>query len=139
MNAEPVPETANPGSPGPVVLLQIATTAAGLEVLGLVGYGIAIGWSARHGGGKVSAAPVLVVLYLIFAVLLALVARGLRRRRMVARTPFLLAQAFALIVAWTLAHGTGVLPHAMAVVVGVVGALGFGAGVARPMGRFLDR
>lgn len=120
-------------------LLPVALGVLGLEVLGLLAYAVALAVSVHADGGKVSVGPVLVSLYVIYAALLALVGRGLARGRHWARTPYGLAQAFGLIVAYTLAHGTGAWPHALAVVVGLVSAVGLGVAVSRPMGRYVGR
>lgn len=109
-----------------------------LESLGLLGYGVAIGVFAERHGGRVSVAPVLVGLYVIFAVLLGLVGRGVASGRRWARTPFVLAQVFALIVAYTLLHGTGATPHVAGAIVGIIGVIGIASGLSRPVGRHLE-
>jgi hypothetical protein len=121
------------------IVVEVGIGAVAAEVVGLVGYGIAIGWVAQgNGGGKVSAAPVLVALYLIFAALVALVGRGIMSHRHWARTPYLLVQVFGIIVAYTLARGTGLAPHMFAVVVGVVAVAGLGVGLSGPFSRWLQ-
>ena len=121
------------------IIIRVSVFAVATEVVGLVGYGIAIGWVARgNGSGKVSVAPVLVALYLIFAALVALVGRGIMRHRHWARTPYLLAQVFGIIVAYTLARGTGLVPHVFAAIVGVVAVAGLGVGLSGPFSRWLQ-
>lgn len=120
-------------------LLPVAMGVLGIEVVGLLAYAVALAVSVRADGGKVSVGPVLVSLYVIYAVLLALVGRGLSRGKHWARTPYGLAQVFGLIVAYTLWHGTGAWPHVLAVAVGLVSAVGLGVVVSRPMGRYVGR
>ena len=77
-----------------------------LEVLGIVGYALSIAIFERGGstsgiaGSGADLAPgVLVVIYLGFAVLVALVVRSVGRGSRRALTPYLLAQAFGVVVA----------------------------------------
>ena len=124
---------------GPALAVRLGTAAGLIESVGLLGYGIAIGvYAVSTGHGRISVAPVLVGLYAVFALLLGFVARGLGQGRRWSRTPFILAQVFALIVGYTLLRGTGAVPHIVGLVVGALGLVGAGSGVSRQVGDHIE-
>jgi hypothetical protein len=93
-----------------------------LDAVALVGYAVALGVASRSSrGSSVNAAGVEIAIYLAFAVLMGLLARGLARRRPLARTPFLLSQLFVIIIGYTVFAGDGT---AVTVVGGAVMLLG---------------
>jgi hypothetical protein len=109
-------ERAVPGAPAeptparPALLLAAAGIGAG-EVLALVVYVIAIGFAAAGSGTDVASAPAEIVIYLLFALGIGLVVKGLLNRRRIARGPYIVTQMFGLIVGWTLASGDGAAVH----------------------------
>ncbi len=89
---------------------------AAVEALVIVVFAVALGIASFDSRGtNTGASPVAeVVIYLLFALCMGLVARGLWRKSRFARTPMVLAQVFGVISAWLLLEGDG-----YAVVVGV--------------------
>ncbi len=75
---------------------------AAAEALGALGLAVAVGLSLGSSDAGTVAAAATAGIWVLIAVGLGLVWFGLYRRRRLARTPFLLAQAFALVVAWPL-------------------------------------
>ena len=74
----------------------------------MIGYIVAVWLASRHSRGSSGKATLVeILIYLAFAVLIALIGRGILRRRPLARTPFLLAQLFVLVVGYTLVVGDG--------------------------------
>lgn len=77
---------------------------AGAEALAVLGVFVAVVLAVLNGaaqgltGGSPGLAVADVVIWMLFVALLVLIWWGLHRRRRLARTPFLLAQAFALVV-----------------------------------------
>jgi hypothetical protein len=86
-----------------------AALVAGFEAAVLVIFAIALGIASFNTRGtNTGASPVAeVVIYLLFAVCMGLIARGLWRRSALARTPMVLAQVFGLISAWLFIEGNG--------------------------------
>lgn len=75
---------------------------AGAQALACAGLTVVVGLGALRSDLDVVIAGATVAMWLIITGVLALIWLGLYRRRRAARTPFLLAQAFALVVAWPL-------------------------------------
>lgn len=102
-----------------------AALVAAFEALVLVIFAIALGIASFNTRGtNTGASPVAeVTVYLLFAVCMGLIARGLWRRSALARTPMVLAQVFGLISAWLFIEGTGfaVIAGWLIVVVSVLG------------------
>lgn len=133
-------EQQTPGAPaagrrGPLVA---AVVIAVLEALALTAYAVGIGVSAVQNPGSVAAAPVEIVLYLIFAAGLVAIARGLWGRRSVARTPFAVAQMFGLVIGWTLTQGDGDLVHRLGYAVLAVSVVGIALVMSPAVGEALD-
>jgi hypothetical protein len=82
---------------------------AAAEAVALVLFAVALGLASFNSRGtNTGASPVAeVVIYLLFALGMGLIARGLWRRSPLARTPMVLAQVFGLISAWLFIEGTG--------------------------------
>ncbi len=98
-----------------------------VEALGVVANAVAIVLAARNTrGSSVTALVPEVIVYLIIAVLLALLAWGLHKRRAAARTPFLLAQVFVLIIGYTVVVGDGAATKVVGALILVLGAVGLG-------------
>jgi hypothetical protein len=105
--------------------LRLAIVFSGLQAAALVVYCIAIGIAARDSrGSTVTATGWEIAIYLCFAVMLGLICRGLIRRNSLARTPFLLAQAFVAIVGWTVLVGDGAFTKAVGAIILAVGVVG---------------
>lgn len=93
----------------PVLLAAMAIAA--LECLGLVIYSLTIGVSfVSNGTSGVTGSDVapwsLIAVFIGFAILIGLIVRGLWRGNGSARTPFLVTQAFAIVVGQTLISGS---------------------------------
>lgn len=86
-----------------------AAVVAGIEALALLVFSVSLGIaSINTRGANVDSSPVVEVsIYLLFAAGLGLIARGLWRRSVFARTPMVLAQVFGLISAWLFIQGDG--------------------------------
>jgi hypothetical protein len=93
----------------PWLLLAIAIASA--EMIGLVVYGVAIELAfLRTGSSGTSDEDVapwaLLVIYFVFAALIGLIVRALWQGKASARTSYLVAQAFALVIAQSLISGS---------------------------------
>jgi hypothetical protein len=135
VSQQPTSDEAPTGRPGALVG---ATAIAVLEALALAAYAVGIGVSALQNPGSVAAAPVEIVLYLVFAAGLLAIARGLWGRRSVARTPFAVAQMFGLVIGWTLTQGDGDLVHRIGYVVLAVSVVGIALVMSPAVGEALD-
>ena len=82
----------------PLVAIAGAEALAVLGVFVAVVVAVATGAAQGLSGGSPGLAVAEIVIWLCFVTGLALIWWGLYRRRRLARTPFLLAQAFALVV-----------------------------------------
>lgn len=98
-------------------MLRAAALIGAVQAGALVVYAVAIGVAARQAGQDVAAAPVEIAIYLIFAVGIGLIARGLLHRRHIARGPFVVTQLFGLITGWTLTQGDGTAIHVAGIAV----------------------
>lgn len=92
--------------------LKVAGMLGTVEAVGLAAYGISIVGYELSGSttgmqGSDLAPGVLVALYFIFAALIAVVTFALLQTKRGARTPFLLIQAFAVVIAQPLISGEG--------------------------------
>ncbi len=105
--------------------MRTATIICVLDAVGLVGYAVAVGIASRSSrGSSVNAAGVEILIYLAFAVLMGLLARGLWRRKSMARTPFLLSQLFVMIIGYTVFAGDGTAVKVAGGVVMLLGLVG---------------
>lgn len=112
---------------------------AALVSMALVGYAIAIGVSARNSrGSSVTATGWEIAVYLSFAALVGLVWWGLRKRNAFARTPFVLTQAFVVIVGWTVFSGDGAATKAVGLVILGLGLSGVVIGLSPGLMQALD-
>jgi len=118
------------------VLVFVSAVAAS-EALMLLGYGVSIvvfevvGTTSGISGTSDLAGPVLAGLLVVFAALVGAVSWGVWNRRSSARTPYVVAQAFALVVGWTLASGDGVTPRVLGAALLVVAGAALGLMLAR--------
>lgn len=111
--------------------LKTSFAIAIAEMLAVAGYAISIVIAylstGSHGTSGSDVSPwVLVLVYLGFAALIALNARGLWRGNGSARTPYLVTQAFAVVVAQTLLNGANsaeVIGGWALIIIAVTGAI----------------
>ena len=105
--------------------LRIAAGIAGIEMLAIVVQVIAIAIAALHSHGSTETATlVLIAIYLIFALGMAFLIRGLLRDSKAARAPYFLVQLFGLVVAFTLLVGDGAAVKIAGVIVGGLSVAG---------------
>ena len=109
--------------------VRVAVVITALETIGVLLYALVVAVAAIRTPGTVSAWPVEVAIYLLFAAGLALVVRGLATGRGFARAPFVVAQMFGLIVGWTLLSGTEWV-RTLAIVVFAIAGVGLAAGLS---------
>lgn len=131
-----------PAHPNPPTAVRLAVGVAVMQAVGLVAYGGSIVISEQgqptegiSGSGADLAPGVLVGLYLVFAALVLLVARAYGRGARTAFTPFLLVQAFAVVVAQPLLSAGST--RALGILVLVTALLGAGAALSGPARRYL--
>lgn len=117
--------------------LVAAAVLGALESAALVGYAVAIGVAAAGAGKDVAAAPAEIVVYLLFALGIGLVVKGLLNRRRIARGPYVVTQMFGLIVGWTLAAGDGLAVHVAGWAVLAVSLAGLALMFNRQVGQVL--
>ncbi|MFN8157648.1 MAG: hypothetical protein U0R68_09525 [Candidatus Nanopelagicales bacterium] len=121
---------------------ETATTAAavlaGIEALAVALYAVSIGLAALRSPGSVASAPVVVVIFLVFALGIAACARGLWLRRRAARTPFGVIQLFGLVTGWTLTQGDGDSTHLVGYAVLAVSVVGIALVMSPAVGRDLQ-
>lgn len=103
---------------------KLSFAVALLESLALVSYAISILIAANRVDSKVGSPIIESIIYLIFAALIFACGQGVNKARDWARTPFLLGQAFGLIVAYTLFAGTQTTYKAVGLVIGIVSIAG---------------
>jgi hypothetical protein len=114
----------------PIGLWRGAAGVAAIEAAGLVVYCIALAVAALNSQGATVSAPVVeIIIYLIFAAGIGLIARGMGAARSAARPPYLLAQVFVLIVAYTLFVGDGSTVKAFGIGIGILGIVGMAFGI----------
>lgn len=133
MTDDPTPA----GSTRPALLVAAAGVAT-LEAVALAAYAVGIAISTLQDGSAVAAAPVEIVIYLVFALGIALAARGLWLRRRGARTPFGVIQLFGVVIGWTLTQGDGDLTHRIGYAVLAVAVVGIALVISPGLGDALD-
>lgn len=100
-----------------------------IEAVGIAVYGVLVLIYSRTEGtsgavGSDVSPLVLFVTYLVFAAIIGWIVWGLSRNSSGARTPYLLTQGFALVVAQTLLAGGEAFEKVMGAALGVLAALG---------------
>ncbi len=118
--------------------VRAAVGLAVVEAVAIVAYCVGLGISALQNPGSVSAAPVQIVIYLLFAAGILACARGLWLRRHAARTPFGVVQLFGVVVGWTLVQGDGDLTHRIGYAVLAVSIVGIALVMSPSLGESLD-
>lgn len=104
------------------------------EAVGALLLAVSVLVSSGGSDAGTPAAAATVGMWLLVAVGLALVWLGLYRRRSLARTPFLLAQALALAVAWPLVNADPAVDVVIGAVLALAAVVGMGLGL-RPAVR----
>lgn len=104
---------------------KLSFTIATLESVALGVYAVSILITANQAKSKVGSPIIETIIYLVFAILIFLCARGTWNGKDWAKTPTLLIQAFMLIVAYTLFSGTAAIYKAIGILVAVVAVVGF--------------
>ena len=140
---EPVPSDADPAaSTGEVTgrppTLLVVLAVAALEALAVLAYAAGIALSGLQNPDSVAAPAVEVIIYLLFAIGIGLVVKGLWQRRRWARTPFLVVQLFGLVTGWTLLQGDGDGTHLLGWAVMAVAVVGLVCALAPRTGEALD-
>ncbi|CAB4956570.1 unannotated protein [freshwater metagenome] len=134
----PDPRDASAAADRRPVPLIAAIVIALVEAVALVVHCVAIAISASNTPGTVSAAPVEIVIYLVFAVGILACGRGLWRRRRSARTPFAVVQMFGLVVGWTLTSGDGDLTQRIGMLVLAVSVVAIALVISPQVGQSLE-
>ncbi len=100
--------------------LRVAGAIGAVQVLGLIVFCIANGIAATHSSGATaSSAPIVsIAIFLLFAIGLAVVVRGLLRDSKAARAPYFMAQIFGLVIAYTFYAGDGAATKTLGAVIG---------------------
>lgn len=136
---DPTANGAAPAHLGPrPAALRAAVVLVLLEAVAVVVYAAGIGVAAIQEPGSVAAAPVEIVIYLLFAAGMAACGRALWQRRRAARTPFGVVQLFGLVVGWTLTQGDGDLTHRIGYAVLAVSVVGVALAISPSLGEGLD-
>ena len=118
--------------------LLVAIAIAAVEALAVLAYAAGIALSGFANPDSVAAPAVEVVIYLIFAVGIGLVVKGLLQNKRWARTPFVVVQLFGLVTGWTLVQGDGDSTHLLGWAVIVVSIVGLVCALAAPTGEALQ-
>lgn len=107
-----------------------------IEAVALAAYCVLLAITALHSSGATTSAPVVeITIFVIFAIGIFLVARGMLARSINARAPYFLTQVFVLIIAYTLLVGDGAPVKIVGGAVGLLGVVGIGLGVAMVIGE----
>lgn len=112
---------------------KVASRIALIESLTLAIYALSLLISASINGTTVGSPIVETVIYLIFSTLIFFVARGFSRAQSWSRTPYLLAQIFIGIVAYTLISGTETGYKLAGILIGVTALTGLAAMFKTPV------
>lgn len=96
-----------------------------IEALGLVAFAGSIVFNANRDHSTVGSPTVQAIIYVLFGVGIALISMAQLRGKSWPRTPYLLIQLFAFIVAYTLASGTGVEARMVGATIAVLAMTGF--------------
>jgi hypothetical protein len=129
-----------PAAPaGRPATLVVVLAIAALEALAVLAYAAGIALSGFANPDSVAAPAVEVVIYLLFAIGIGLVVKGLWQRRRWARTPFIVVQLFGLVTGWTLLQGDGDGTHGLGWAVLALSVVGLGCALAPRTGEALDQ
>jgi hypothetical protein len=107
---------------------------AGAELLACAVLTIVVAWGAQTSDLEGWIAVSTVLMWVVITGMLVLIWFGLFRRRRLARSPFLLTQAFALVVAWPLASSDVAVDRVAGIALAVAAVAGLALGL-RPAVR----
>lgn len=120
--------------------MRVAFIMVAAEAVALVFYIVAIAVAAQNSrGSSVTATVSEIAVYAVFAALMFWLAWGLWRASPLARTPFLVTQAFAAIIGYTVWSGDGWATTAVGVVLMIVGVGGVVLGLSPALAKALSR
>lgn len=120
--------------------LRVAFAMVAAETAALVVYIGAIAVAAQNSrGSSVTATASEIAVYAVFAALMGWLAWGLWRASPLARTPFLVTQAFAAIIGYTAWSGDGWATKTTGVVLMVIGVVGVVLGLSPALAAALSR
>ncbi|MGV1080757.1 MAG: hypothetical protein ACOYD1_13075 [Candidatus Nanopelagicales bacterium] len=127
--------SAGPNSTAASAELDVTARGAGLvaavESVALAVYCVVLAITATNSAGATESAPIVEIsIFAIFALGIALVARGMLRGRTTARPPFILTQLFVLITAYTVWAGDGTTVKVVGALIGLLGLAGLVLGIA---------
>lgn len=113
---------------------------AGAETLGLIAYIVGIAVASRNSrGSSMTATGWEILVYASFAALLAWLTWGLWRASPLSRTPFLVAQVFAVIIGYTVLAGDGWVTTVAGITLMAVGGVGAIISLSPAMATALSR
>ena len=137
--SEPTTEPATPAPAGARSGALVAAVAvAALEAVALLAYAVSLAVASFQNPDSISAGPVVVAIFALFALGVGLCARGLWRRSRAARTPFGVAQLFGLVTGYTLVQGDGTATHLAGWGVLAVSVIGIALVMSPGVGTTLD-
>lgn len=130
MNDDVSSESASAEPDRALVPRMISAGIVGAEGIALALYTLVLGFASLSSSGATESAPiVMLMIYLIFAVGLVLVSRGLLIDSTMARAPYFLAQIFVIITGVTLDAGDGGVVKTVGIAVIALGVVGLVTGV----------
>ena len=86
---------------------KVAMGVGLIEAVSLIAYAISVVVNANRVHSTVGAPTILAGIFTIFGLIMLMVVQGIRGGKQWARTPFMMSQLFAGIIAYTLVSGTG--------------------------------
>lgn len=121
-------------------ILRLATLIAGAQTIALVLYILGIAVASRDSrGSSMTATGWEILVYAMFAALMAWLTWGLWKASPLARTPFLVAQVFAVIIGYTVLAGDGWVTTVAGVALMAVGGVGAIIALSPAMAAALSR
>ena len=86
---------------------KVAVGVGLVEALSLFAYAISVVVNAHRVHSTVGSPPILAGIFAIFGLIMLFLANGIHNGKQWSRTPFMMSQLFAGIIAYTLVSGTG--------------------------------
>ena len=103
---------------------KVAISVGLIEAVSLIAYAISVVVNANRVHSTVGAPTILAGIFTIFGVLMLLLTYGIRVGKQWARTPFMMSQLFAGIIAYTLVSGTGIEAKVAGIAIMLLAAAG---------------
>lgn len=103
---------------------KVAVGVGLIEAVSLIAYAISVVVNANRVHSTVGAPTILAGIFTIFGVLMLLLTQGINKGKQWARTPFMMSQLFAGIIAYTLVSGTGTEAKAAGLAILLLAAAG---------------